>query len=95
MSDLTSRVQILEGQVKQLLALGSVSLSGINTMKGRLFLSQDPQGSLEAATMHYVDAKTGGFTGTVVLAKLTSGGTVGSLTIVNGNVAPSGYTPPT
>lgn len=48
-------------------------------------LAADPTTNLQAATKQYVDGKfTPGFTGTVPLAKLTTGGANGSITVAAG-----------
>lgn len=63
------------------LAVGDVNISA----RLPILLAADPTVALGASTKQYVDNKfTSGFTGTVPLAKLTTGGANGSLTYANG-----------
>lgn len=64
---------------------GTQTMQGSLTIDGTTTLSADPAANLQAATKQYVDNKfSSGFTGSVPLAKLTTGGANGSLTVVNG-----------
>lgn len=72
--------------------VGSQWLAGYNSASGNFSQTQpsfaDVSGNLDPAQL-----PTTGISATVALAKITTGGTDGSLTIVNGIV--TAYTPPT
>ena len=65
-------------------------MANIPTQTGRLV---DPDGRVMPAWWAWLTGLTGGYTGTVDLAKLTGAGTNGSLTVKNGIII--SYTAPT
>lgn len=90
------RITSLEAQMKNLQAALRKCLvtSENNILTGHLQLAGDPVGDLEPATKHYVDVSMYSPLAnvTVVLAKLTPGGTVGSMAVSQGRIL--AYTPP-
>lgn len=72
----------------------SLDIGGKNTLKGLAYVySQVQQNGPSISALQAILAPGNGITGTITLAKLTGGGTEGSITVLNGIV--TGFVNPT